>query len=173
MKLFFKILSIFLVMVSLAIWFILRPNTELDKMTNSEIKEYFYKHKSILNDIVDVCRAYPSIERIDKDSFKFYKEGLATHSQDRNKAVKETQKTLKDIKAGVVQCSRLKEILNNELLGVSILLYSAGLGVSGEAQSLDYDTEEDRKLQEKRKRVEILWETKTPIEDGWSIVYMK
>jgi len=167
------LVGILVIVVSLAIWFILRPNTELDKMTNSEIKEYFYKHKSTLNGVVDVCREYPSIQRIDRDSFKFYKKSLSTHSQDRNKVVKEIQKTLKDIKAGVVQCGRLKEILNNELLGVSILLYSAGLGVSGESQSLNYDTKEDKKLQEKRKRVEIPWETKTPIEDGWSIVYTK
>jgi len=44
--------------------FFYSKNTELDKMTNQEITDYFYKNKRDLNKIIDFCINYPSLKKV-------------------------------------------------------------------------------------------------------------
>jgi len=150
--------------------FFYSKNTELDKMTNQEIRDYFYKNKKDLDKIIDFCTNYPSLKRVDREEIKFYKKNVSKETKD---IAHNIQTIIKSIKIDSIECSRLKEILNNNLLGVSFLLYSSGIGVSGEGQFLEYNTKQSRKYQKEHKPIDIPWQTEVPIEDGWVIVNTK
>jgi ribosomal protein L7Ae-like RNA K-turn-binding protein len=146
-------------------------NSELDKMTNKEIEQYFVKNKKELKHIINICEKHPSIKRVEKDDSQYY---LKNISMGTKKAVKDIQKIVIQLKIDNIQCGRNEQILNNELFGVSFWLYSAGLGVSGEGQYINYETKKARKRWEKKEKNNIPWETIFPLpSEGWSIVQTK
>lgn len=161
------IMSVFIIFIFV---FFYSKNTELDRMTNQEITNYFYKNKKNLKKIIDFCEEYPTLQRVNEFTFKLYEQNI---SKEVNKAVLDIQKIITSIKVDAVECSRLKKVLNNDLLGVSFWLYSAGLGVSGEGQLLEYETIRNKEYWKGKKRIDIPWQTKLLIEDDWSIVYIK
>lgn len=109
------------------------------------------------------------IEQMKKDSIKYYD----SHILKNKKILKEVNRIVIQLQIDKIDCARSKKFLNNELYGVSFLLYSAGLGVSGEGQLIEYETMRSKEYWKGKKRVSIPWRTKNLIEGGWSIVHMK
>ena len=146
-------------------------NSELDKMSNKEIEKYFAKHKTELKQLVEICEKNSAIQRVEKDESLFY---LNNPSVSDTKIVKKAEGIVKQLKIDNMQCSRSHMILDNQLLSVSFCLYSAGLGVSGEAQLIKYRTKKFRKRLAKKEKVNIPWRTIFPLpEEGWSIIHTK
>ena len=144
-------------------------HSELDKMSNKELEEYFLKHKSELSHIVNICEQYPTIRRIEKDNTSYYDDNI---SDETKKKVKSIQEIVERLSIDNVQCGRSNMMLNNQLMGASFCLYSSGLGISGEGQSIDFETKKSRDTWKGKKKVAIPWETVYPLnKEGWSIVH--
>lgn len=151
----------------------LMRNSELPKMTNEELKSFFITNQTDLQEIVDICEEYPTIKRIEKDRVVYYED---LFSDSASKAVNRAQTIVDKLKIFCVECSRSHIVLDNQLMGASFCLYSAGLGVSGEGQSIVFDTKRfrDDLAKENRKKANIPWRTIFPLpEEGWSIVHTK
>ncbi len=143
-----------------------------DKMTKDEIGQYYQKNKTVLSHIVSTCEKYPQIRRVEKDEIMYYKDSNV--SKYASLAAKDIQENIKKIHIDNVQCARNEQIINNDLMAISFWLYSAGLGVSGEGQFIEYETKQYRDEMKKRKKVDIPWQTAYPLPDeGWSIVFTK
>lgn len=146
-------------------------NSEMDKMTNKEIEQYFLKHKKELKHLVNICKKNPAIQRVEKDKALFYVEKPSKKEQ---KAAKEAEGIIKQLKIDNMQCERNEMIINNKLMGASFIVYSAGLGVSGEGQYIRYDTKNFLDSLPNHKKANIPWRTISPLpKEGWTIVYTK
>jgi len=146
-------------------------NSELDKMSNKEIEKYFIQHKKELKYLVDICEKNSAIKRVEKDKSLFY---VKNPSINDKKVAKEAEKLIGQLKIYNMQCSRSQMVLNNKLMGVSFALYSAGLGISGEGQSINYDTKRFLDSLPNHKKANIPWRTIIPLpEERWSIVHTK
>lgn len=143
-----------------------------DKMTKDEIGQYYQKNKIVLSHIVSTCEKYPQIRRVEKDEIMYYKDSNV--SKDANLAGKDIQENIKKIKVSDVVCFRDGFQSNGNLTSVDFILYSFGISLGGEAQSIEYETKQYRDEMKKRKKVDISWQTVYPLPDeGWSIVFTK
>jgi len=146
-------------------------NSELDKMSNKEIEKYFISHKKELKHLIDICENNSAIKRVEKSESLFY---IKNPSTQIIKVAEEAQSIVKQLKIDSMQCSRSDMDLDNKLMGISFVLYSAGLGVSGEGQFISYDTKRFLDSLPNHKKANIPWRTIFPLpEEGWSIVHTK
>jgi hypothetical protein len=162
--------------IILYIWYkISAPNSELPKMTNEEIKTYFIKNNKEFKDIVNICDKYPKIGFVDTEDIdilkEYYNEKLPN---DTLKKMKQIQNIIKKINIYSLQCASGITNKDNQLAGVSFVLYSFGFTFGGESQSINFETKAFRDLFNHKKRIKIDNEEIYPLnEEGWSIVYIK
>lgn len=144
-------------------------NSELNKMSNNELEEYFLKYKSELKYLVGICEQYPALKRVEKSKSLYYSKNPSIEVK---KTIKRIQSIVAKLKIDNIQCSRSDMVLNNQLLGVFFVLYSSGLGISGEGQLISYDTKRFLDSLPNHKKANISWRTIFPLsEEGWSIIH--
>ena len=149
-------------------------NSPMDKMNDKEIKQYFIDHKNDLEKIVKICKQNPKIRFMDKtiEGSSFYE-----NTYDISKQTLQTQQELKkaigiinQIKLDNVHCVYLYEQPDIPIFArVSFTVYSAGLLVGGEGQSIEYETKIFREKYKKYLKEPNYIEVSLPYE-GWFIL---
>ena len=175
MRMAYKILIVILP-ITFYIWYKLStPNSELPKMTKEEIKIYFKKYNKELKHLVSICDNNPEIRFVDTTDIdlltEYYSEKLPESIIEK---IKQMQSIIKELKIYSMHCGSGIANNDNQLAGVSFNLYSDGLSLGGEGQSISFETKAFRDLFKHKKRIKIDWEEVYPLdEEGWSIVFSK
>ena len=165
-----------LIMVIIAPVFLFRGcgrNSQMDKMSDQEIRSYFKKHKKDLERIVEICKQNPEIDFMDDsvEGASFYNDNVYDFSKQTPKvqrAVKEAIQIIKRDKLFSVHCGHFYHLPDHPFTGVSFVLYSSGLTVAGEGQSIEYDSRWYREVYLRNHKIEQnLSKNKILTTDGW------
>ncbi len=172
MRMVYKILIITIPIIFYIVYKISTPNSELNKMTNEEIKTYFIKHNRELKYLVGICDKYPQIKFVDTTDIDilldYYNKKL---SNDTREKIKQMQSMIKKLKIYSMSCGSGIGNDDNQLAGVDFTLYSSGLSLGGEAESISFETKAFRDLFKHKKRIKVDGIKVYPLnEEGWSIV---
>ena len=179
MQMVYKILiTIILITIVLALFIGYKlsiPNSELNKMKTEEIETYFKTNKKELKHLVEICDKYSEIGFVDdtnvNELIMYYEENLSTETRSK---IKEIQNINKTIKIFSMECERSSMVIDNKLMGVSFVLYSYGLSLGGESQSIGFETKEYLDSLKNHKKIDIANMKVYPLsEEGWSIIFLK